>query len=177
MISWIYFPKNSRPPQVVLDVVKCFQEMGSQIDSIVNDDRIGEEGFDASSNSVLSIMAPSLSNIGFRVESGKRSVDKIQVPVLFGENGRLEKTFDVDAYNHDERCVIEIEAGRAVSNYQFLKDIFQACLMADVDYLVVAVRQVYRGGKDYHTVKTFLEALYSSGRLQLPLKGILLVGY
>jgi len=177
MISWIYFPKNSRPPKVVLDVVKCFEENGSQVDSVINDGRIGKEGFDASSNSVLAVMRPSLTKIGFRVESGKRSVDKIQVPVLFGENGRLEKSFDVDAYHSVERCVIEVEAGRAVSNYQFLKNIFQASLMADVDYLVLAVRQVYRGGKDYQAVKTFLEAIYSSGRLQLPLKGILLVGY
>lgn len=32
-------------------------------------------------------------------------------------------------------------------------------------------------GKDYLEVKTFLETLYISNRLKLPLKGILLIGY
>jgi hypothetical protein len=31
--------------------------------------------------------------------------------------------------------------------------------------------------QDYQEVKTFLETLYISNRLQLPLKGILLIGY
>lgn len=30
---------------------------------------------------------------------------------------------------------------------------------------------------DFHKVKTFLETLYVSNRLHLPLKGILLIGY
>jgi len=30
---------------------------------------------------------------------------------------------------------LEVEAGRAYTNYQFLKDLFQACMMHDVQYL------------------------------------------
>ena len=63
----------------------------------------------------------------------------------------------------------------------FLKDIFQACMMFDIEYLVIAVLNEYTGGgattRDYHDVKTFLETLYVSNRLMLPLKGILLIGY
>lgn len=81
--------------------------------------------------------------------------------------------------------VIEVEAGRAVYNNQFLKDIFQACMMFEVEYLVIAVLNEYSSlsnGKpvihnDYQIIRTFLETLYINGRLQLPLKGILLVGY
>ena len=77
--------------------------------------------------------------------------------------------------------VIEVEAGRAVRNNQFLKDIFQACMMFDIEYLVIAVLNEYTGGgaitHDYNEVKTFLETLYVSNRLRLPLKGILLIGY
>ena len=54
-------------------------------------------------------------------------------------------------------------------------------MMFDVEYLVVAVLNEYSGGgvvsKDYQEVKTFLETLYISNRLKLPLKGILLIGY
>jgi hypothetical protein len=49
--------------------------------------------------------------------------------------------------------------------------------MQDVDYLAIAVRQDYRGGDDYGKVIAFIETLYASTRLQLPLLGILIIGY
>ena len=62
-------------------------------------------------------------------------------------------------------------------NYQFLKDLFQACMMSDVKYLGLAVRNIYKNSNDFDTVETFFETLYVSNRLQLPLDGILLIGY
>lgn len=50
-------------------------------------------------------------------------------------------------------------------------------MMFGVDYLVIAVRNDYRGGNDFEKVYTFLETMYISGRIVLPLKGILLIGY
>ena len=104
---------------------------------------------------------------------------------MFGENNSIDKSFFADALSADGRIVIEVEAGRAVRNNQFLKDIFQACMMFDVEYLAIAVLNEYRfnktggGGvsRDYHEVKTFLETLYVSNRIRLPLKGILVIGY
>ena len=57
--------------------------------------------------------------------------------------------------------------------------------MYEVEYLVIAVLNEYSSlsngntviHRDYQIIKTFLETLYINGRLQLPLKGILLVGY
>jgi len=54
-----------------------------------------------------------------------------------------------------------------------------------VEYLVIAVLNEYKFNSngsqivayDYKEVNTFLETLYISNRLQLPLKGILLIGY
>ena len=69
------------------------------------------------------------------------------------------------------------ETVSATENNQFLKDIFQACMMFDVEYLVIAVRNTYRTHKDFEIIHTFLETLYISNRLHLPLKGILLIGY
>ena len=67
---------------------------------------------------------------------------------------------------------MEIEARRAVVNYQFLRDIFQACVMHDIEKLVIAVRN-----DDFETVINFLDTLYTSNRLNLPLKGILIIAY
>lgn len=50
-------------------------------------------------------------------------------------------------------------------------------MMFDVEYLVLAVRNKYRTHDDFKRVYTFLETLYISNRLHLPLKGILLIGY
>ena len=99
------------------------------------------------------------------------------VPVLFGRKGKILKCFNADAHAVSEGWVLEVEAGRAVANTQFLKDIFQACMMHNVLQLAIAVRNTYRNSDDFAKVENFLETLYVSGRLQLPLKGILLIGY
>jgi hypothetical protein len=103
--------------------------------------------------------------------------EKIPVPVLFGLNNHIDKSFDADGLSKDGKIVIEVEAGRAVVNYQFLKDVFQASMMHGVEYLVLAVRNDYRGGDDFQRTHSFLETLYISNRLVLPLKGIVLIGY
>lgn len=129
------------------------------------------------SNEVLSKVREGLENIGFFVESGKTAAEKIKVPVLYGPNGKVEKAFEADAYHAARKIVVEVEAGRAYTNYQFLKDLFQACVMQDVDYAVIAVRQDYRGSDDYSKVINFIEVLYASTRLQIPLAGVLIIGY
>ena len=168
MISWLYFPRSDAAPPIAGKVVEAFETVAKEIDSASHD---------LESNGVLARVAPLLRDIGFTVESGKRKADKITVPVLFGLNGRLEKSFDADALHEAEGLVLEVEAGRGVVNNQFLKDLFQACMMHNVRYLCIAVRKVYRGNNDFEKVCRFIDTLYSSGRLKLPLSGILVLGY
>ena len=130
-----------------------------------------------SSNQVMAKLKPPLEKLGFRIEAGKRANEKIKVPVLFGLNNRIDKYFDADGVGGNGRIAIEVEAGRAVDNYHFLKDIFVASMMAGVEILVLAVRNHYRHSKDFHKVYVFLETMFISSRIQLPLKGILLIGY
>ena len=68
-------------------------------------------------------------------------------------------------------------AGRGVMNNQFLKDFFEACIMVDVDYCIIAVRDTYLKQKDFEKVKDFFDSMYASGRMNIPLKGLLIVGY
>lgn len=111
------------------------------------------------------------------VEAGKRAAQKLRVPVLFGRNGRVQKFFEADAWHPGEKFVLEVEAGRGVTNNQFLKDLFQACMMHDIDYLGIAVRNDYRANPDYQRMVEFFETLYASNRMRLPLRGVLTVGY
>lgn len=167
-IQYQYFPKSCSVPKELQELISLFQKKESQITSSKHQ---------LPSNEVLHILADDITALGYKVEMGKKAVDKIKVPVLFGRNGSLEKYFEADCYNQKEKVVIEIEAGRAVTNYQFLKDIFQASVMHDVDYLTVAVRNLYRKQKDFEIVTNFLDTLYASNRLEFPLKGILVIGY
>lgn len=168
MINWQYYPKRKEIPTHLKDVVDIF---------ILNQSVISSDDFTLNSNDVLEKISFNLLEFNYQVEVSKKAIDKIKVPVLFGMNGKLEKYFDADAYNEELKTVIEVEAGRAVTNYQFLKDLFQACMMHEVDFLVIAVRNTYRTNKDFRSVITFFDTLQASGRLILPLKGILIIGY
>ena len=172
MIEWAYYPKSAEASGLARDVVKVFEGVEKGISSPTNT---------LNSNDVLAKVRPGLEALGFKVERGKKRDEKLTVPVLFGRNGRVEKYFDADAFHAAEGFVLEVEAGRAVSNNQFLKDLFQASLMVDVNYLAIAVRRVYEAGnatgKDFETVVTFFETLHASNRIRLPLRGVLIIGY
>ena len=177
MIKWINYPKNRKISDLGLSVVEVFKKHEYEISSEINNHLIGSGNKDSHSNSVLLKISKSLIDIGFQVEAGKKKNEKINVPVLFGEQGKSLQSFDADAYHAKGGLVLEVEAGRAVTNYQFLKDYFQACLMVDVEYLAIAVRQIYKDQRDYETVCSFFDSVYSSGRLNTQLKGILIIGY
>ncbi|MFS4456943.1 hypothetical protein [Maribacter sp. 2304DJ31-5] len=168
MINWQYFPKSDKIPSHLKEVVEVFENEAEKIDS---------ENYQFSSDEVLSYLRSGLESINYEVERSKKRVDKIQVPVLFGRNGKLDKYFEADGLNEEFKTVLEVEAGRAVANYQFLKDLFQASVMHDIEYLVIAVRNIYKSGKDFEKVISFLNTLYTSDRLKLPLSGILIIGY
>lgn len=175
MIKYQFFPRSHGLTEEMRQIIECFRTVDVQ----------KSKNARLKSNDMLELLRPHLESLKFKVEAGKKKEEKIDVPVLFGENGEIDKSFYADALSADGRIVIEVEAGRAVRNNQFLKDVFQACMMFDVEYLVIAVLNeycFYSKGKemvshDYAEVRTFLETLYVSNRIRLPLKGILVVGY
>lgn len=168
MIQYQFFPRSLGITPELEQIINIFKEIAH---------KIGSESHELKSNEVLKLLQPLLESIGYRVESGKGKGEKIDVPVLFGQNNSIDKSFYADALSKDGRIVLEVEAGRAIDNNQFLKDIFQACMMCNVEYLILAVRNTYRSKPDYDNIRKFLETLYISGRIMLPLKGILLIGY
>ena len=170
--SWIVFPNSLRPSKELRALASAFDK---------HMDEIASESHNLKSNDVLAAVAGDLEAIGYVVEKGKRGEDLIRMPVLFGEQGEPEKEFYADAYHPDAHIVLEVEAGRAVANNQFLKDLFEACMMDDAEYLCIAFRMQYVSGsvnsQDYERVCTFIRTLYASNRLQLPLKGVVVLGY
>jgi hypothetical protein len=133
--------------------------------------------FKHGSNQVLALLADDLRVIGFLIERGKKKDDQITIPVLFGENGKIEKSFRADGYHPEQKYMLEVEAGRGVTNHQFLKDLFQACACDNVDALGIALRNDYRGSDDFTRACAFIDTVFSSKRLQLPLREVLIIGY
>ncbi|MEY4533534.1 MAG: hypothetical protein RI926_1303 [Actinomycetota bacterium] len=168
MINWQTFPKSAKATPTIIAVVKAFEQNHSKISS--NSHQLPSDG-------VLSELRRDLELLGFQIEKDKTSEGKIKLPVLFGLNGKVEKSFEADGFHTSDKIVLEVEAGRAVTNYQFLKDLFQACMMQNAEHLIVSVRNDYRGSSDFAKVVNFFETLYASGRLSLPLSSITIIGY
>jgi len=147
MINWKYYPTNAKIPKSLSAIVEIFENHESQISS---------DKYTLESNTVLATITNRLEKIGYQVELSKKNVDKIKVPVTYKERGEIDLAFDADAYHIEDKIVLEVEAGRAVVNYQFLKDLFQACMMVDVEYFCVAVRKTYISRRDYKKVISFL---------------------
>lgn len=169
MIQFQFFPRSRGITQEIEAIIDCFNKVADEIDSQTHKK--------LDSNDVLASVGAHLEQIGYKIERSKKGEDKIDVPVLFGLNNQIDKSFYADALSNDGRIVIEVEAGRALVNNQFLKDIFEASMMFEVEYLVLAVRNKYRTSNDFERIHTFLETMYISNRIKLPLKGILLIGY
>tara|TARA_B100000242_G_scaffold24424_1_gene14838 strand:+ start:121 stop:642 length:522 start_codon:yes stop_codon:yes gene_type:complete len=173
MLEWSYFPKTDPLPDFLKESVDVFEKKFHLIDSF-NDK---EEKYVQNSDTVLQILSKEFQNLDYLVETGKKKNQKIRVPVLFGHKGTVSQAFEVDGWHKKNKIVLEIEAGRALANHQFLKDIFEASVMVDIDYLILAVRQIYKKNQDYKKITEWLDTLFITNRIKLSLKGILLIGY
>lgn len=77
-----------------------------------------------------------------------------------------------------------MEAGRAFTSNAAYRDLIQASLMVDLDYLCLAVPIAYKfrsGGRvttshDYDNARAVAEAIYGHDRLRMPYR-LLVVGY
>jgi|SRR5581483_3045381 len=167
-IRWQHYPRSLPPSDISRGIIGVFTKKANEITSSVH--KLG-------SDQALAILASDLRALGFQIEKGKKKDDKIAIPVLFGENGRIQKAFHADGYHPTERYMIEVEAGRGVTNHQFLKDLFQACACDNVDSLAIALRNTYCGNDDFTTACNFIDTVFSSRRLVLPLKEVVIIGY
>ena len=171
--SWSYYPRNARAPLWVGGVVEAVAEAKSTISTV--DGRTG-----LSSDDVLAHLRPGLEALGFAVERSKRAADRIVRPVLFGENGKAEVSYEIDAFNEQEGIAVEVEAGRGAANNADYRDIVRTSLILDANFLVLLTPVAYRSTTTvaaYRNTKAQLDAIYASNRLKLPFTGVLLVGY
>jgi hypothetical protein len=175
--DWFWYPSTSAPPLWVEQVIEVFQRSQPAIDST----KI--QGL--KSDGVLAELAGGLEEVGFKVEKGKRKEEKILRPVLFGKQGAPRVTYEVDGVHDELGIILEIEAGRGWMGNAFYRDLVRTSLIVGAEYLMLGLMNEYRyksGGSEmknrsYDQARDQLDAIYASGRLHLPFKGILLIGY
>ena len=186
-INWSYFPKTDPIPQELEEAINIFEKNFTKIDTITAEGIIAKKIVTVKkrklipealeSDDVLKILTQDFLNANYKIETSKKKIDKIRIPVLFGEKGSTAQAFEPDGWHDENKIVLEIERGRAYANNQFLKDIFETSVMVNIDYLVLAVSSLYKESKDYEKIVSWLDTLYATNRIKLSLKGILLIGY
>ena len=171
MLEWTTFPLTKPPPSAVADTMKVFEARHAEISSLVPSTTV------LTSNEVLAIIRPDLVSLGFDVEGPKH---RVELPVLYGERGSWRRKQNADAWNHETGVVVEIEAGGARQDNRALLDILKGCVWIHCQHLVVAVKREYhaaRGANDYAWLLDWVELLYASDRLELPMDSLTVVGY
>ncbi len=172
-IRFCCFPSTSPPPEFVAKIVSVFRacEEGISTHQL-------EKGLE--SNGVLGVLRQSLVQLGFAVETGKKSAEKIARPVFFGENGKPTLNYQIDGFHEGWRCGLEIEAGRAVFGNAIYRDLLQAMVMVQVDHLCLAVPNRYKhanGVQDAYAYTVEVgRTLYGHRRVQIPY-GLTVIGY
>ena len=176
-IRFTSFPRTVAPQSFISSVVDVFQNHLPTINTVALDKGL-------TSDQVLSVLSADLMALGFDVETGKKASQKIRRPVFFGENGRPDLQYEIDAYHADWSCGLEVEAGRAWMGNAVYRDLIQALVMVQLDHLVLAVPQTYKylsgkrqtSSKDYENTVAVADALYGHSRIQMPFT-LTVVGY
>jgi hypothetical protein len=186
-LNCVFFSNNKKKtPGDLINVLNIFNNNIKKIETN------GKKHIGISSNQVLDVISKDLLLCDYKVETGKKKDEQIIVKIVNCEKYNDKyKEFRVDAINVKQGVIIEIEAGRAVSNYQVLKDIMECSMIASKKniyvnnlyvnfskelYLILAVRNDYRSSNNYNTVKKWINTIDKSN-LKLGLSGILLIGY
>ena len=91
-IRYICYPRTEPPPNFAEDVAAVFRSHEKEIATLNLAKGLTSDG-------VLQVLREDLLDLGFEVETGKRKGQKIERPVFFGEDGRPELKYEVDAYH------------------------------------------------------------------------------
>ena len=176
-IRFTAFPRTQPPPAFAEALIGVFTKHHGEIGTLDRDKGV-------TSNAILNRLAPDLVALGFKVEMSKAEEGKIKRPVFFGEGGRPDLRYEIDSYHAGWRCGLEVEAGRAWLGNAIYRDLIQAMVMVDLDWLALAVPLGYRRNslgqrvtsRDYDNTCAVAHTLYSHDRVHMPFQ-LLVIGY
>jgi hypothetical protein len=172
--DWSYFPRRTAAPEWVSEFIEVISYSQSKIESYLHQK--------LDSDQVLAAVRTKLVNAGWQIEAGKKDVDKIFRPVLFGDGGISKVNYEIDGWHPEHKVVLEIESGRGWQGNAFFRDLIRSSLIQGADYLAVGLRSSYsyanvKNQNDFVKARDQMDAIFASGRLQLPFEGILVFGW
>jgi hypothetical protein len=172
--DWSYFPRRTEAPTWVNEFIGVVASSRSEIESFLHRKLESDE--------VLAAVRSKLVDQGWEIETGKKDVDKIFRPVLFGDGGVSKVNYEIDGWHPLHKVVLEIESGRGWQGNAFFRDLIRTSLIQGADYPAVGLRTSYSYAKvknqnDYVKARDQMDAIFASGRLQLPFEGILVFGW
>jgi len=176
-IRFSTFPRTVPPPSFTDGVVSVFRKH----EPLISTEKL-DKGL--TSDAVLKVLGDDLRALGFEVEAGKKKREKIERPVFFGEGGAPTLRYEIDAYHGDWKCGLEVEAGRAWMGNAVYRDLIQASVMVDVEFLYLAVSNAYKYNssgsrhvsRDYENTVNLADAVYGHSRMSLPYS-LVVIGY
>lgn len=142
----MYFSDSSNMDTTSQKLISVFSAANNLIDS----EKFNTERTRLQNKDVMSILREELVRIRFDVS---RTGRKYSIDNVFSAN----YNYVVSAYNKEEKYVLQVEAGRGIMNNEYVKDYLEACLMTNVDYLCIAVKNIYLSNNDFTTACDFLE--------------------
>jgi len=173
-VRWQVFPRNRAATNHQRQVIGIFESLVLTI---------GTPDHGLKSNEVLAAVRKDLEEIGYEIEGS----EKVARPVLYGESDRPAKTFNVDGWHEETGTILEVEAGQAVENNRFAIDLLKALSIQDANHLIMAIPANYHPERlksagrppkrEFDEVVKFLDALFVAGRVDLPLRSIIVIGY
>jgi hypothetical protein len=172
--DWSYFPRSASAPQWVIDFAEAVRR---------NEERVASASHNEfASDQVLETLRPELEALGWSIETGKKSHQKIHRPVLFGDRNQARVKYEIDGWHELYGAVLEVESGRGWQGNAFFRDLIRTSLISGARYLVIGLRLSYTYGNvtsqnDFERGRDQLDALYASGRLVLPFEGVLIFGW
>ena len=174
---WQNFPAYAQPPAWVGQFIDAVSESRTLMDSRSVDGMTSDQALHA--------LSERLQVLGYQVETGKKSLQKIRRPVLFGEDGIERVSYEIDAFHDDLGIAVEVEAGRGARGNAVYRDLIRTSLIVGAKFLVLGVMIEYRhmsAGRQvsvhsFEEARELLDAVFASGRLKLPFEGVLLFGY
>jgi len=184
-VVWTHFPKDRAPDSTVMQIVDAFTDNLKTI----NSEKFGKSGSNTkksklTSDYVLAEITPRLKEIsGMKVEEivdGKKI--SVNIPVLYGDNGKVKKSYNPDGWHEGHGILLEVEAGMMIiSNKTHLEDLIKAIQIPNVKHFVVAGANTwdYRGQKKepYARMVTDFTSFYESARVILPFETLTVIGY
>ena len=184
-IIYTHFPKHRGPDANVLQIVNAFKENRTEIDSA----KFGKSGTNEekawfNSDYVLGKVAPGLKKIdGMLVEEiidGKKKT--VPVPVLYGDNGKIVKSYNPDGWGEKDGILLEVECGMMViANKTHLEDLIKAIQIPGVKHFVIAAARTwdYRGSikNPFERIVTDFTSFYESNRVVLPFETLTIIGF